>query len=72
LKFTYFPYKGLKVRNAKKMGRKGNSWFSTVKKALSPEPKEKNDQVKIKFIFNLSQVSRMFLILLATAFAEFK
>ncbi|KAH1227635.1 Protein IQ-DOMAIN 1 [Glycine soja] len=26
------------------MGRKGNSWFSTVKKALSPEPKEKNDQ----------------------------
>ena len=72
MKFTYFPYKGLKVRNAKKMGRKGNSWFSTVKKALSPEPKEKNDQVKIKFIFNLSQVSRMFLILLATAFAEFK
>ncbi|RDY07125.1 Protein IQ-DOMAIN 1, partial [Mucuna pruriens] len=34
---------GVKVRNAKKMGRKGN-WFSTVKKALSPEPKERNDQ----------------------------
>ncbi|KAG4959486.1 hypothetical protein JHK87_036119 [Glycine soja] len=26
------------------MGRRGSSWFSTVKKALSPEPKEKNDQ----------------------------
>lgn len=26
------------------MGRKGN-WFSAVKKALSPDPKEKKDQV---------------------------
>ncbi|KAK7345597.1 hypothetical protein VNO77_16203 [Canavalia gladiata] len=33
----------VKLRNAKKMGRKGN-WFSTVKKALSPESKERNDQ----------------------------
>lgn len=61
------------MRNAKKMGRKGN-WFSTVKKALSPESKEKNDQVKIKFIFNISQLSRMFLIIivLATVFSANK
>ncbi|KAL2345029.1 hypothetical protein Fmac_006314 [Flemingia macrophylla] len=33
----------IKLRNAKKMGRKGN-WFSSVKKALSPDSKEKKDQ----------------------------
>jgi len=59
------------VRNAKKMGRKG-SWFSTVKKALSPESKERSDQVQMKFIVNISQVFNMFLIVLATAFAENK
>jgi len=53
------------------MGRKG-SWFSTVKKALSPESKERNDQVQMKFIVNISQVFSMFLIVLATAFAENK
>lgn len=49
------------------MGRKG-SWFSTVKKALSSESKERNYQVLMKFIVNISQVSSMFLIVLATAF----
>ncbi|KAK7337035.1 hypothetical protein VNO77_17593 [Canavalia gladiata] len=37
----------IKLRNAKKMGRKGN-WFSSVKKALSPDPKEKKDQKSSK------------------------
>jgi hypothetical protein len=32
------------LRNDKEMGRKGK-WFSSVKKALSPESKEKTDQV---------------------------
>lgn len=57
------------MRNAKKMGRKGN-WFSTVKKALSPESKERKNQVWIKLIFNLSQFSMIFLIVLSTAFSE--
>ncbi|KAK7393574.1 hypothetical protein VNO78_22132 [Psophocarpus tetragonolobus] len=38
-----FNWKVEVMRNAKPMGRKG-SWFCIVKKPLSPEPKENNDQ----------------------------
>jgi hypothetical protein len=36
--------KKVELGNDKKMGRKGK-WFSSVKKALSPDSKEKKDQV---------------------------
>ncbi|KAK7267637.1 hypothetical protein RIF29_20315 [Crotalaria pallida] len=42
LGFIHFHFR-VQSRNAKKMGRKGN-WFSSVKKALSPESKERKDQ----------------------------
>ena len=46
LTLIYFTYglKGFWLRNVKKMGKK-ETWFSSVKKALSPDPKEKRDQV---------------------------
>jgi len=36
--------KKVELGNDKKMGRKGK-WFSSVKKALSPDSKEKKDEV---------------------------
>lgn len=44
--FTYAlkGLKGSRQRNDKEMGKK-ETWFSSVKKALSPDPKEKKDQV---------------------------
>lgn len=41
------------MRNDKEMARKGN-WFSSVKKALSPESKEKTDQVWRNSLYLLS------------------
>lgn len=36
--------KGFRHRNDKEMGKK-ETWFSSVKKALSPDPKEKKVKV---------------------------
>lgn len=46
LRLIYFVYahKGFGHRNDKEMGKK-ETWFSSVKKALSPDPKEKKVQV---------------------------
>lgn len=49
------------------MGKKG-SWFSTVKKALSPDSKVRKDQLWIKFIFNVSIFFEVFRMLLLTVF----